>query len=72
MNRTRSCGTNPSRLWNHSMQPERQIHHLHDLVQKIEGSLNQKEFALVDFLNIDGSFDNASFGSMDAASMGLF
>jgi hypothetical protein len=39
---------------------------LHDLVQKIERSLNQK--ALVLFLDIDGAFDNASFGSMDAAS----
>jgi hypothetical protein len=41
------------------------------LVQKIEGSLNQKQFAL-GVLDIDGTFDNASFGSMDAASMGLF
>jgi hypothetical protein len=30
---------------------------LHDLVQKIEGSV---------LLDIDGAFDNASFGSMDA------
>jgi hypothetical protein len=45
---------------------------LYDLVQKIEGSLNQKKFALGVFLNIDGAFDNASFGSIDAASMGLF
>jgi hypothetical protein len=30
--------------------------------------LNQKEFALGVFLDIDGAFDNASFGSMDAAS----
>jgi hypothetical protein len=37
---------------------------VHDLVQK--------EFALGVFLDIDGSFDNASFGSMDAASMGFF
>jgi hypothetical protein len=44
---------------------------LHDLIQKIEESLNQKEFVLGVFLDIDGAFDNASFGSMDAASMGL-
>jgi hypothetical protein len=44
---------------------------LHDLSQKVEGSLNQKEFALGVFLDIDGLFDNASFGSMDAASMGF-
>jgi hypothetical protein len=44
---------------------------LHDLVQKIEGSLNQNKFALGVFLDIDGAFDSASFGSMDAASMGL-
>jgi hypothetical protein len=41
---------------------------LHDLVQKIEWCLNQKEFALGVFLDIDGALDNASFGSMDAAS----
>jgi hypothetical protein len=41
---------------------------LHDLVQKIEGSLKQKEFALGVFLDMDGAFDNASFGSMDVAS----
>jgi hypothetical protein len=41
---------------------------LHDLVQRIEGSLNQKEFALGVLLDIDGAFDNASFGSIDAAS----
>jgi hypothetical protein len=41
---------------------------LHDLVQKIEGSLNQTELALGVFLDIDGAFDNASFGSMDAAN----
>jgi hypothetical protein len=41
---------------------------LHDLVQKIEGSLNQEEFALGVFLDIDGAFDNASFGSMDVTS----
>jgi hypothetical protein len=41
---------------------------LHNLVQKIEESLNQKEFALGVFLDIYGSFDNASFGLMDAAS----
>jgi hypothetical protein len=53
--------------------PERQRStDLHGLVQKIEGSLNQKEFALGVFLDIDGAFDNASFGSMDAASMRLF
>jgi hypothetical protein len=45
---------------------------LRDLVQKIEGSLNQKEFALGAFLDIDAAFDIASFGSTDAASMGLF
>jgi hypothetical protein len=45
---------------------------LHDLFQKIEGSLNQKDSALGVFLDTDGAFDNASFGSMDAASMGLF
>jgi hypothetical protein len=44
---------------------------LHDLVQKIEGSLNQNKFALGVFLDIDGAFDSASFGSIDAASMGL-
>jgi hypothetical protein len=44
---------------------------LNDLVQKFEGSLIQKEFALGVFLDIDGAFDNASFGSMDAASMHL-
>jgi hypothetical protein len=41
---------------------------LHDLVQKLEESLNQKEFALGVFLDLDGAFENASFGSMDAAS----
>jgi hypothetical protein len=41
---------------------------IHDLVQKIEGSFNQKEFSLGVFLDIDGAFDNASFGSMDGAS----
>jgi hypothetical protein len=41
---------------------------LHNLVQKIEGSSNRKEFALGVFLDIDGAFDNASFGSIDAAS----
>jgi hypothetical protein len=41
---------------------------LHNIVQKIEGSSNRKEFALGVFLDIDGAFDNASFGSMDAAS----
>jgi hypothetical protein len=41
---------------------------LHNLVLKIEGSLNQKEFVLGVFLDIDGAFDNASFESMDAAS----
>jgi hypothetical protein len=41
---------------------------LHDLVQKIEGRLNQKEFVLGVFLDIDGAFDNVSFGSMDAVS----
>jgi hypothetical protein len=41
---------------------------LHDLVQKIEGCLNQKEFALDVFLDIDGTFDNVFFGSMDAVS----
>jgi hypothetical protein len=30
--------------------------------------LNQKEFVLGVFLDIDGAFDNASFGSIDAAS----
>jgi hypothetical protein len=38
---------------------------LHDLVQKIEGSLNQKEFALGIFLDIDGAFNN---DSMDVVS----
>jgi hypothetical protein len=37
-------------------------------VQKIEGSLNQKEFALGVLLGIDGAFDNASFGLMGATS----
>jgi hypothetical protein len=41
---------------------------LHDLVQEIEESLNQKEFALGVFLDIDAAFENASFGSIDAAS----
>jgi hypothetical protein len=36
---------------------------LHNLVQKIEGSLNQKDFVLSDFLDIDGAFDNASFSN---------
>jgi hypothetical protein len=31
---------------------------LHNLVQKIEGSLNQKEFVLGVFLDIDGTCDN--------------
>jgi hypothetical protein len=43
-------------------------HALYDLVQKIEGSLNQKLLALGVFLDIDGAFDNVSCGSMDAAS----
>jgi hypothetical protein len=30
---------------------------LHDLVQKIEGSLKQKQFALGLFLDIDGAFE---------------
>jgi hypothetical protein len=47
-------------LWN--------IAALHDLVQMIEGNLNQKEFALDVFLDIDGAFDNAAFGAMYAAS----
>jgi hypothetical protein len=35
--------------------------------------LNQKEFALGVFLDKNGAFDNASFGSMNAAmSMWLF
>jgi hypothetical protein len=38
------------------------------IVQNIEGSLNHKEFALGVFLDIDGAFDNVSFGSMDATS----
>jgi hypothetical protein len=41
---------------------------LHDPVQKIEGSLNQKGVALRVFLDRDGAFDNASFGPMDATS----
>jgi hypothetical protein len=41
--------------------------HTREAVQTIEGSLNQKEFALGVFLDIDGAFD-ASFGSMDVAS----
>jgi hypothetical protein len=41
---------------------------LHDLVQKIERSLNHKKFALGVFLDIDRAFDNASLGSMDAVS----
>jgi hypothetical protein len=41
---------------------------LHYHVQKIEGSLNQKRFALGVFLDIDGAFDIASFDSMDAVS----
>jgi hypothetical protein len=37
---------------------------LHDLVQKIKGTLNQKKFAQSVFLDIDGAgaFDNVSFG----------
>jgi hypothetical protein len=42
---------------------------LHDIVQKIEGSWNQKEFSLDVFLDIDGAFDNASFGSMDILTL---
>jgi hypothetical protein len=38
------------------------------LFRRIEESLNQKEFTLSVFLDIDGAFDNASFDSMDAAS----
>jgi hypothetical protein len=41
---------------------------LHNIVQKIEESLNQKEFALGMFQDIDGAFDNAFFGSIDAVS----
>jgi hypothetical protein len=41
---------------------------LFTILFKREGSLNQKEFALGVFLDIDGAFDNASFGSMDAAA----
>jgi hypothetical protein len=41
---------------------------LHDLVQKIKGSLNQKKFALGVFGDVDRAFDNASFSSMDAAN----
>jgi hypothetical protein len=41
---------------------------LHDLIQKIEGSLNEKEFVLGVFMDINGAFDNAFFASMDAAS----
>jgi hypothetical protein len=45
---------------------------LHDLVQKIEKSLNQNGFALGVFLDIDGAFDKASFGLMNAVIMRLF
>jgi hypothetical protein len=38
------------------------------LFKRLRGSLNQKEFALDVFLDIDGAFDNATFGSMNAAS----
>jgi hypothetical protein len=37
-------------------------------MQTREGSLNQKKFALGVFLYIDGAFDNALFGSIDAVS----
>jgi hypothetical protein len=40
---------------------------LYDLVYKIDGSLAQKEFALGVFLDVEGTFDNTSFESMDDA-----
>jgi hypothetical protein len=40
---------------------------LYYLVQKIQGSLNNKKFVRGMFLDIDGTFENAYFGSMDAA-----
>jgi hypothetical protein len=41
---------------------------LYHLVEKIEGSLNQKEFALGEFLDIDGAFDIASYCSLSKRS----
>jgi hypothetical protein len=38
---------------------------LHYLVHKIDGSLAQKEIVLGVFIDVEGSFDNTSFESMD-------
>jgi hypothetical protein len=38
---------------------------LHDLFYKIDGSLDQKQFAYGVFLDVKGAFDNTSFESMD-------
>jgi hypothetical protein len=43
---------------------------LHDPVQKIEGSLNQKGFALGVFLDRDGAFDNWLNGSDERRAWG--
>jgi hypothetical protein len=38
---------------------------LHDLVNKIDGSLAQKEFALGVFLDVEGAFDKTSYELMN-------
>lgn len=38
---------------------------LHELVTKIESTLDRKEIALVAFLDIEGAFDNASYNSIE-------
>ena len=40
---------------------------LHELVSRVERSMDRKEFALASFLDIAGAFDNVSFRSMEEA-----
>jgi hypothetical protein len=43
---------------------------LHQLVVRVEKALNQQDIALGDFLDIEGAFNNTSYGSMCAALAG--
>jgi hypothetical protein len=52
----------------HNIFDENVLRWCSSIAHAIEGSLNQKEFVLGVFLDIDGAFDNASFDSIDAAS----
>jgi len=40
---------------------------LHQLVVRVEKALDQQEIVLGFFLDIEGAFDNASYGSMCSA-----